>query len=121
MILSAAGCRQERHPAAVPGAGPTGTKSQKHIPRPSHPTTRKSDACWGPRWGLVMTHLGEETTSPETGYGAARRSGPACATSRHEAAHRRQASADFRIVSILYFSHSAAQASHSSAQMPHRR
>jgi thioredoxin family protein len=45
---------------------------------------------------------------------AARRSGPACATSRHVTAHRRQASAQLRMVSPLCFPHSAAQASHRS-------
>lgn len=54
-------------------------------------------------------------------YAAARRIGPACATSRHEAAHRRQASAHFCIVSPSYFPHSAAHASHSSAHTPQMR
>lgn len=54
-------------------------------------------------------------------YAAARRSGPACATSRHAAAHRRQTSAHFRIVSPLYFPHSVAQASQNSAHMPQTR
>ncbi len=52
---------------------------------------------------------------------AARRSGPACATSAHVAAHRRQASAHFRMVSPLYLPHSAAQAVHSSEQTPQTR
>src|SRR5215468_9086833 len=47
---------------------------------------------------------------------AAFRTGPALATSRHDLAQRRQASAHFRIVGMsLYSSHSAAQASQTSA------
>lgn len=48
---------------------------------------------------------------------AAFRMGPDLATSRHDLAQRRLASADFRIVSMwVCFSHSAAQASQTSAQ-----
>jgi len=53
---------------------------------------------------------------------AAFRTGPALATSRHDLAQRRQASAHFRIVGMsLYSSHSAAQASHISAHTAQSR
>jgi hypothetical protein len=58
---------------------------------------------------------------PDQARAAARRIGPACATSRHVTAHRRQASAHLRIISPLCFPHSAAQASHRSAHKPQTR